>query len=309
MYSLAGALFLFSVFPDSFTEGRTMGFGLGGAAGFAGFFMLSSFAWLSRTRPRDELARELRAARDENRRLRRELDTRHALEHPPVPIARSTRYEVALRGERRHRLGMITGNLVNVQGVDVWVNPENSRMEMSRITEPTVSAAIRYHGGDHDMGGHLIADTIAVELAELMADRTQVAAAQVLITGPGRLRESHGVQHIAHVAAVEGEPASGFRQVMSLGRCVHNILAELDRLNDEGAALRSVLLPLLGTGGGSSDIEKTVDRLVSGVAEYFRTHQGSRVRTVYLLAYTDAQEAVCRTALNLQLAQEPGEQQ
>ncbi|MEU6802374.1 hypothetical protein [Streptomyces neyagawaensis] len=31
---------------------------------------------------------------------------------------------------------MITGNIANVLGTDVWVNSENTRMEMSRIDKP-----------------------------------------------------------------------------------------------------------------------------------------------------------------------------
>ncbi|MFB7578214.1 macro domain-containing protein [Streptomyces hydrogenans] len=299
LYSLASALFLYSIFPDSVSEGRAMGFGLGGAAGFAGFFMLASYAWLSRTRSHDETASALQAATKENARLRKRLDIALAAHDAPLPPARSTRYETPIKGNRRHQLGMITGNLANVLGVDVWVNPENTRMEMSRITESTISATIRYHGGTRDVAGHLVADRIALELAEQMADCTHVAAGHVLITGPGELRESHGVKRIAHIAAVEGEPASGFRQVMDLERCVRNLLGELDRLNEAGEELRSVVLPLLGTGGGNSDLGRTAEELASAAVGYFQGHPASRIRTVYLLAYTDAQVEVCRSVLTV----------
>lgn len=143
LYSLAGALFLYSIFPDSVSEGRAMGFGLSGAAGFAGFFMVTSYTWLSKTRPHDETAGALKAAEKEIARLRKRLDSALTTHDAPVPPARSTRQEFQIDGDRRHRLGMITGNLANVLGVDVWVNPENTRMEMSRITDrpsPQLSA-------------------------------------------------------------------------------------------------------------------------------------------------------------------------
>lgn len=299
LYSLASALFLYSIFPDSVSEGRAMGFGLGGAAGFAAFFMLASYTWLSKTRPHDETAAALKAAAKENARLRKSLKTALATHDTPVPPAQSNRYEAPIKGDRRHQLGMITGNLANVLGVDVWVNPENTHMEMSRITEPTISATIRYHGGTRDVGGHLVADRIALELAERMAGQTHVAAGQVLTTGPGELRESHGVKRIMHVAAVEGEPASGFRQVMDLDRCVRNVLGEVDRLNETGEGLRSVVLPLLGTGGGNSDLGRTAEKLASAAVGYFQAHPVSRIRTVYLLAHTDAQAEVCRSVLTV----------
>ncbi|MFE9928902.1 macro domain-containing protein [Streptomyces sp. NPDC005533] len=299
LYSLASALFLYSTFPDSVSEGRAMGFGLGGAAGFAGFFMLVSYSWLSKTRPHDETASALKAAAKENARLRKRLDSALAAQDAPVPPARSTRYEVPLKDSRRHHLGMITGNLANVLGVDVWVNPENTQMDMSRITEPTISATIRYHGGTRDAGGHLVKDRIALELAGKMAGQTHVAAGQVLSTGSGELLGSHQVKRIVHVAAVEGEPASGFRQVMDLERCVRNLLGEVDRLNEAGEGLRSVVLPLLGTGGGNSDLRRTAEGLAAAVAGYFQAHPASRIRTVYLLAYTDVQAEVCRSVITL----------
>ncbi|MEV4786592.1 macro domain-containing protein [Streptomyces tuirus] len=298
LYSLAAALFLFSVFPESLTEGRALGFGLSGAAGFAAFFMLISFTWLARTRGRDELTSQLKKAQRENAGLRRQLAGERSSGEGPRPLAQSTRYDVPLRGSRRHRIGVVTGNLANVIGVDVWVNSENTRMEMSRVDEPTVSAAIRYHGGRRDGAGHLVDDAIAEELADQMDGRQHMSAGQVLVTGSGELLESHQVRKIVHVAAVEGEPGSGYRQVMDLGRCARNILAEVDRLTVAGEPLRSVVLPLLGTGGGNSDLRRTVDTLLAATVSYFEAHPASRIRVLYLLAYTDVQEAACRTALD-----------
>ncbi|RST11125.1 hypothetical protein E2C00_10040 [Streptomyces sp. WAC05374] len=298
LYSLSAALFLFSVFPDSLTEGKALGFGLGGAAGFAAFFMLASFTWLSRTRQRDELAAQLQRVSRENDALRNELAGNSLIEGKPRPLTQCIRYELPLSGQRRHRIGMITGNLANVLGIDVWVNPENTRMEMSRVDEPTISATIRYHGGRRDSGGQLTHDTIALELAECMAGRTHVSAGQVFLTGSGELNESNQVRRIAHVAAVEGEPGAGYRQVVDLERCVRNVLIETDRLAAAGEELRTVVLPLLGTGGGNSDLQKTVETLLAATVEYFRLRPNSRIRVVYLLAYTDAQSAVCKAALD-----------
>lgn len=176
LYSLAAALFLFSVFPDSMTEGRALGFGIGGAAGFAAFFMLASFTWLSRTRRQDELAGQVQKLLLENAALHRPVSAGRDGGGPPRVLSECTRYELPLRGSRKHRVGMVTGNLANILGTDVWVNPENTRMEMSRVDEPTVSATIRYHGGVRDSAGHLTHDTIGLELAKQMTDGTHVAA-------------------------------------------------------------------------------------------------------------------------------------
>lgn len=299
LYSLGGALFLFTAFPDSLSDGRALGFSLGGAAGFAAFFMSLSFGWLSRTRRYDQLATELKKTSRENMLLRGKLLSAEVGKETPRPLTQTIRYEVLVRGSQRHRLGTITGDLANVFGADVWVNPENTRMEMSRITEQTISATIRYHGSQRDATGNLVDDTIARALAKQMAGHAQVTAGHVLVTGPGALMDSHQVKRLIHVAAVEGEPASGFRQVMDLQRCVRNILTKVDQLNREGEALRSVVLPLLGTGGGNSDVRETAETLTAATVGYFRERSASSIRTVYLLAYTDIQATICRNALDL----------
>ncbi|MEV6317110.1 hypothetical protein [Streptomyces sp. NPDC051776] len=300
LYSLAGSLFLFTVFPDSVSDGRALGFSLGGAAGFVAFFMLASFTWLSQTRPRDELAAELAQAREEAAKARSESAVEKALDQLPRPLQQCIRYEVPLRRDRKHRIGVVTGNLANITGIDVWVNTENAHMEMARTTEPTISGTIRYHGGRRDESGNLIHDTIALELAERMTGRSRIMPGHVLTTGPGGLADSHQVKRIIHVAAVEGEPGVGYRQVGDVGRCVRNVLGEMDRLNTAGEELHSVVLPLFGVGGGNGDLRQTVESMVAASVDYFRSHGASRICTVYLLAFTDVQEAVCRLTLDLE---------
>lgn len=300
LYSLGGALFLFSVFPDSISEGRALGFTLGGSTGFVAFFMLASFGWLSRTNQRDEVLAALATAGEENAAVKRQLAVEQVIARPPRPLQQCARGLAPLRGDARHRVGFVTGNLANITDIDVWVNTENTRMEMSRITEPTISGTVRYLGGRRDAAGNLVQDTIASELAERMAGVSGVMAGQVVTTESGELGESHGVRRIVHVAAVEGEPGSGYRQVRDVGRCVRNVLAELDRLNGEGEDLRSVVLPLFGTGASDGDLRGTVETMVSAIVDYVRAHPSSRVGEVFLLAYTDVHEALCRLVLDLE---------
>src|SRR5690349_20585665 len=76
LYALGAAMLLFVSFPDSVSEGRAIGFTLGGAAGFAGFFMISAFAWLSRTRNPDMLAKKVVELETKNRSLSRKIATK-----------------------------------------------------------------------------------------------------------------------------------------------------------------------------------------------------------------------------------------
>lgn len=214
----------------------------------------------------------------------------------PVPLSHTERFLYRLsRPERAGcRVGIVTGDLRRIRCADVWVNPENTNMRMPRFEECSISAIIRYEGALRDAAGHVVRDSIAVELAEQVAGQTPVAPGTAIVTGPGELLHSNGVRHVVHVAAVHGEPGEGYRQIAGVGRCVINALAEVDRLNaaapDHPAGpLDSVLFPLLGTGQGGADPEPTATALLGATLDYLTAvpASGRTVGTVYFLAYTD----------------------
>lgn len=296
LYALGAAMLLFVSFPDSVSEGRAIGFTLGGAAGFAAFFMVSAFTWLSKTRRVDALTKRVSDLEEKNRSLSREVAAKSEAAAYEGPL-RHERVVYQLKEAKRHAIGFITGDLVGVTGVDVWVNSENTRMEMSRVTEPTISATVRFLGAQKDQFSEVVVDVIADELGSLMSNRSNVAPGQVLVTTAGSIADSHGAKRILHVAAVEGEPGQGYRPVQNIENCVRTVLFEIDRLNRKGEELRSVVLPLLGTGGGNSDLLRTAQMMVTGCADYLLSHRGSDLRRIYLLAHTGAHVAACKAAL------------
>ncbi|KWV33775.1 MULTISPECIES: macro domain-containing protein [Micromonospora] len=295
LYAVAVSLLMFSIFPESYADGRALGFSIGGAAAFVLISITLSFQWLTRAGKRDALEAEVRQARQEVDRLRLRLTIVEAAQQPQR-LHRTTRTVAPIRQDRRHRLGIVTGNIANVTGIDVWVNAENTRMEMARPTEPTISGTIRYRGGRRDAAGNLVDDLIYDEL-RTVALSTPVAPATVFTTSAGMLAGDNGVKRILHVASVDGSPGTGYRQVSDIGGCMRNVLAELDRLNAQGEQLRTVVMPLLGTGNGGGDLERTAQIMVEAALDYFRIHPTSRVRTVHLLAFTDLEERIIRLVL------------
>jgi len=299
MYALAGSVLLYSTFPDSLAEGKAFGFSLGGAAAMFGLIMVASLTWLTKARAPDKRISDLdvvnKQLKKELTKARAELAIERAVEQPPRQLLRTLYCAAAVRGAGKHQIGIVTGDIKNITGIDVWVNAENTRMEMARIVEATISGTIRRLGGKRI--GNQIEDTIADELREQSRNRTPVEPAEVIATGPGALATSHGVKRILHVASVDAPPGAGFRQVANIGDCVHNVLQEMDQLNAAGEKLSTVVIPLLGTGNGKGELPSTVEAMVSAAINYFAGHRGSAVRTVYLLAYTDVQEIVLRTML------------
>jgi O-acetyl-ADP-ribose deacetylase (regulator of RNase III) len=178
----------------------------------------------------------------------------------------------------------------------VWVNPENTAMQMARPDEYSISGIIRYEGARRDEAGRIVADTIADELRRLVGTGP-VAPGIAVATGPGALAESNGVRFVVHVAAVQGEPGAGFRQVREVGRCVTNALAMSAKLGD-GQPVHSILFPLLGTGFGGGDLVDTVRILLGAATDHLATAPGGATGHVYFLAYTDAELAACLAAID-----------
>lgn len=206
------------------------------------------------------------------------------------------RYQVTgLSGPVSHYLGIITGDIRRVRSADVWVNPENTEMQMARFNEFSVSSIIRYEGAVRDDLGRVVDDRIADELTAKVADRWPVPPAAAVVTSPGELAR-WGVRHVVHVAVVQGEPGAGFRQIQEVGRCVTSVMTEVDKIRTPPHP-STILFPLLGVGQGGGELAATVRAMVGAAVDYFSSGRETRLSTAYLLAYTDVELAVCEKVL------------
>jgi O-acetyl-ADP-ribose deacetylase (regulator of RNase III) len=194
------------------------------------------------------------------------------------------------------RLGVITGDIRQVRCANIWVNSENTEMQMARVHEFSISAIIRYEGARHDDRGRIAEDLIACDLAAKVADRRPVEPGSVVVTGPGELRRRNGVQHVIHAAVVHGEPGSGFRPIAEIGRCVSTSLLAAERLRLPDGEPVTILFPLLGTGSAGGDLPQAATALIHAAHNYLRTVERTRVGTVLFLAYTDLELKACANA-------------
>jgi len=73
------------------------------------------------------------------------------------PISDFHEHRFAMLDAPGRILGIATGNLADVRkGIaDVWVNPENTNMEMARAYDPSISGMIRYYGAIRDNTGYI----------------------------------------------------------------------------------------------------------------------------------------------------------
>jgi O-acetyl-ADP-ribose deacetylase (regulator of RNase III) len=213
-------------------------------------------------------------------------------------LERNTRTTYGV-GKTGKKIGFATGNLLGLAHLaDVWVNPENTRMEMARPYDRAISATIRYAGAKKNMGGEITDDIINDQLQRLLArdNIRYVQEGTVLATSSGELKRTHGVKWIFHVASAKGTLERGYQPVANLGACVSNLLSEANSPPYELESIRSILIPLMGTGTGQSRLEDTVPKLVEAAVQ-FLAKKRTPIETVYFLAYTQAEMQALRRVI------------
>ena len=223
----------------------------------------------------------------------------------PTPIKTTEKLEYSTQELGERRLGFVTGDLINVEGIDIWVNPENTKMEMARLHDDSVSACIRYFGAKRSATGRVKRDTIAEELRRRIGTGVNVEPGTVIPTGAGELRRSHGVKVILHVAGQHGEPGKGYMPIRNYTHCVVQALKSSDRLNQEswsrwryGAPFSSIIFPLFGTRSSDRDPQDVTDNIVFAAKTFLEAHPASAIQQIYFLAYTDADRELCETAFS-----------
>ena len=195
------------------------------------------------------------------------------------------------------RIGIVIGDIRQVRFADIWVNSENTDMEMPRFSEFSVSAIIRYYGAHRDRTGRVLDDIVARELTESLGPHQSVAPGAAIVTRPGRLSTSHNVRHLIHVAAVQGEPGAGFRQVRNLEDCVTNALVAAQELAATDPSARTILMPLFGTGVAGAAITATVRTLLDATVDHVVARPDSFLSEIYFLAYTKKELAAIEEAI------------
>lgn len=237
------------------------------------------------------------------------------LSRPSVPIFEQERWSAKLKVDPERQIGFITGDILNIKCVDVWVNPENTKMQMARYHDGSVSSNIRYFGARHLRNGFVKADTISTALTQGLKGSAQVEAGTVIATTPGTLGRDNGLKLILHVAAMQGEPGRGYQPVNNVEHCVWWALEELDHLEKSwwkrptlsagpiGYFRRpaigpvSVLFPLFGSRSNVLEPQTLTDKLFRAAAVFFELNRETVVRAVYFLAYTEQDRRLCEVAM------------
>ncbi len=191
--------------------------------------------------------------------------------------------------DQQRVIGIRTGNILDINDIDIWVNSENTDMVMDRFFGTSISATIRYYGAEKHRNGTIYRDTIAEQLKTRLGGEIFVKPAAVLVTGSGSLKATHKVRKIFHAAAVYGQLGKGLSADPKISaQCV---TAALDQAADLNAYLfrwwpyRSILFPLLGAGAGGRKPPEIARAMVDQAVEHMRRNPKATLNQVYFLAY------------------------
>ena len=214
------------------------------------------------------------------------------------PVDKTEIFEWRFKDNDNIAVGLVTGDIQNVTGIDVWVNPENTSMQMARPFENSISGIIRYLGAEKDAeNGQIRTDTIAKALEGKMNGKTTVDPATVLVTTSGAMEGTHKVKRIFHAAANYGQVGQGYIPIDYVARCILNAL----KTSAEDAELtegRSILFPLMATRSRKGTVlEDRVKPLLNAAIDHLARNPDGTFRKVYFLTYTDKELDVCRDIL------------
>lgn len=213
-------------------------------------------------------------------------------------------------------VGYVTGDILEIRDIDVWVNPENTKMQMARFHDGSISSNIRYFGASRNDAGHIVKDNIADSLNYRMRNKSNVEPGVVFATDPGALRLSNNVRMLIHVAALNGEPGQGYQPIQNYPGCVRRALYEIDRLCHlkrrwrmlvaerdvpglQNTSRVNVLFPLFGTRTFGMDPQTVAENLYRAAVVFLQQHPNPPIDTVYFLAFTDDDRDLCERALGL----------
>ena len=219
------------------------------------------------------------------------------ISRPPKDILTTRWCDYQIEGVAGKTVGIVTGDLKKVKGIDVWVSSENTDMEMARHFDRSISSVIRYYGAKRDKAGVVVQDLISDDLAEVV-QTSRVPPGLVVSTTAGELERRNGVKRIFHAAAVQGQIGRGYTPIAEIADCVQNALELADEDEFEDLGLTSMLFPIMGTGTGRADIRTTAHKLIHAAVGHLKRHPPCRIDRVYFIALNEEQFGACQYVLD-----------
>jgi O-acetyl-ADP-ribose deacetylase (regulator of RNase III) len=205
-------------------------------------------------------------------------------------------YCYKLKGNQVKRIAVITGDIMDhPEKIDIWVNSENTNMQMARYFDRSFSAVVRFNGAKKDENDEIIEDSIAIQLAIAKGNRETVNPFTVLVTDGGALERSRCVKKIFHIAATMGVPGVGWTAIKPVYSSITKCLRVADSRTED---LKSIIFPMLGTGIGGLDVYEVAPQLINAAVSYLVSFPDSRIETIFFTAWNGRDLEACIDTLD-----------
>lgn len=217
-----------------------------------------------------------------------------------APLKKRAAHKFALKSDPSLIMGYKTGDIMDVRGVDAWVNSENTGMVMDRVANKSISARIRDGGAEKDPGGKVTKDVIDDAIRDLLDGRASVSLGTVIDTTSGSLLASNDVKRIFHVATVEGLGGKGFQASLEkVAEYATNVLEAVQKKNRApwNRKYKSILMPMFGAGDGGLKADDVAPKLVEAAINFFEKKRPKDLKEIYFLAYTTRDQDACEKAM------------
>jgi len=208
-------------------------------------------------------------------------------------VQKSECIEYKLNDTSSKIIGLRTGNIDKIKDVDIWVNSENTNMQMAKYYSGSISGIIRYLGAKKDITKNIVEDTIQNELEELMGHHTSVNPGVVIPTSSGDLEKTHNVKKIFHAASVTGQIGKGYSPIIEVERCIREALELAENYPD----LKSILIPFLGTGSDKGDYEIMIPSLINTAINYLEENPECALDKIYFIVIMKSKLEVAKHTL------------
>ena len=207
-------------------------------------------------------------------------------------------YSYRLKSNSEKQIEIRTGDIRKWHDVDVWVNSENTNMQMARFYDRNLSAIIRYYGAKKNENDEIVEDTIAKQLNAAMRGRDTVSLGSVFTTSSGDLAKTHKVKMIFHVAAVVGVPGEGYRAMPPIiDTCVNRCLRRMDSAAIKEVDCRTIAFPMIGTGAGGGEVQTVAATLINTALNYLDNNPDSAIEKIIFMAWNLNDLEACMRAL------------
>jgi O-acetyl-ADP-ribose deacetylase (regulator of RNase III) len=215
---------------------------------------------------------------------------------------------------------LTVGNILDMPpgSLDAIVNSENDYLQMARFFEVnTLSARLRRFGAWFDKG-RLREDTVQQELLQRGGDSLPIPLRQVIATSAGHvkgdLRRVKKIKVILHAITVQfdvgniAEPVRSFNSDDAFQETVRECLLKVDEVNQDAAfresidpefkEIRSIAVPMFGTGMGGRSIQEIASHMVRGMHRALLDVGAFSLREIHLLVYSPYEVGPVQEALD-----------